>query len=94
MTFVISSVLLLVSGVYYPVEVLPTWMEWIAKISPATYALRGIRHSILEGAGVSAVWGDIWPLIVIGIVSIPLGLEVFRRGERYAKRHGKLKRSG
>ena len=31
---------------------------------------------------------------LIGIVSIPLGLWVFRRGEQYAKRHGKLKRSG
>jgi len=30
----------------------------------------------------------------IGLVSVPLGLEVFRRGEQYAKRHGKLKRSG
>jgi hypothetical protein len=28
------------------------------------------------------------------VVSIPLGLAVFRRGERYAKQHGKLKRSG
>ena len=41
------------------------------------------------------VWTNyIWPLIIIGVVSVPLGLEVFRRGERYAKRHGKLKRSG
>jgi hypothetical protein len=31
---------------------------------------------------------------VIGIVSIPLGLAVLGAGERYAKRHGKLKRSG
>jgi hypothetical protein len=31
---------------------------------------------------------------VIGTVSIPLGLVVFRAGERYAKQHGKLKRSG
>jgi hypothetical protein len=31
---------------------------------------------------------------VLGVVSIPLGLVVFRVGERYAKRHGKLKRSG
>jgi hypothetical protein len=31
---------------------------------------------------------------VIGIVSIPLGLAIFGAGERYAKRHGKLKRSG
>jgi hypothetical protein len=40
------------------------------------------------------VWNDIWPLILIGTIAVPLGLEVFRRGERYAKRHGKLKRSG
>ena len=66
----------------------------IAKISPATYALRGIRHAILDGYGVSALWGDIWPLLVIGAVAVPLGLWVFSQGERYAKRHGRLKRSG
>jgi ABC-2 type transport system permease protein len=92
--FIAQGVLLVVSGVYYPVDVLPGWMQALAVISPATYALEGIRHAILDGAGVGAVWGDIWPLIIIGAVTIPLGLEVFRRGERYAKRHGKLKRSG
>ena len=92
--FIAQGVLLVVSGVYYPVDVLPGWMQALAVISPATYALEGIRHAILDGDGVGAVWGDLWPLIVIGAVTIPLGLEVFRRGERYAKRHGKLKRSG
>jgi ABC-2 type transport system permease protein len=90
--FVAQGMLLVVSGVYYPVSVLPFWMEWIAKISPATYALRGIRASILEGQGLA--WGNVWPLLVIGVVSIPLGLWVFRRGEIHAKKHGKLKRSG
>jgi ABC-2 type transport system permease protein len=92
--FIAQGVLLVVSGVYYPVDVLPGWMQALAVISPATYALDGIRAAILDGAGVSAVWHDIWPLIVIGAVAVPLGLEVFRRGERHAKRHGKLKRSG
>jgi ABC-2 type transport system permease protein len=92
--FVAQGILLVVSGVYYPVSVLPEWMQWLAKISPATYALDGIRDAIINGAGISAMWPDIWPLILIGLVSVPLGLEVFRRGERYAKRHGKLKRSG
>jgi ABC-2 type transport system permease protein len=92
--FMGQGIMLVVSGVYYPVSVLPGWMQAISTISPATYALRGIRHAILEGAGVGQVWGDIWPLIVIGVVAIPLGLWVFRRGERYAKKHGKLKRSG
>jgi ABC-2 type transport system permease protein len=90
--FVAQGLMLVVSGVYYPVSVLPAWMQWIAKISPATYALRGNRAQILRGAGLA--WADVWPLLVIGLVSIPLGLLIFRTGERYAKRHGKLKRSG
>jgi ABC-2 type transport system permease protein len=92
--FIAQGLLLVVSGVYYPVEVLPQWMQWISVISPATYALDGMRDAIIDGAGVTEMWDEIWPLILIGIVSVPLGLEVFRRGERYAKRHGKLKRSG
>jgi ABC-2 type transport system permease protein len=90
--FVAQGLLLVVSGVYYAVNVLPEWMQWISKISPATYALRGSRESILNGAGLS--WDDVWPLLVIGIFAIPIGLLVFRAGERYAKHHGKLKRSG
>jgi ABC-2 type transport system permease protein len=90
--FVAQGLMLVVSGVYYPVSVLPHWMQWIAKISPATYALRGNRNQILHGAGIA--WADVWPLLVIGTLSIPIGLVVFRAGERYAKKHGKLKRSG
>ncbi len=90
--FVGQGMLLVVSGVYYPVSVLPGWMEWISTISPATYALRGIRAAILDGAGIA--WADVWPLLVIGACSIPLGLWIFSIGERYAKKHGKLKRSG
>ena len=92
--YVGQGLILVVSGVYYPVSVLPEAMQWLATISPATYALRGMRAAILDGAGLGAVWGDIWPLIVIGLVSVPLGIWVFRRGELHAKRHGKLKRSG
>jgi ABC-2 type transport system permease protein len=92
--FIAQGALLVVSGVYYSVSVLPGWMQAVSTVSPATYALRGIRAAILDGAGLGAVWGDLWPLIVIGVVSIPLGLWVFHVGEVYAKRHGKLKRSG
>jgi ABC-2 type transport system permease protein len=90
--FIAQGLMLVVSGVYYDVAVLPDWMQWISKISPATYALRGARDAILNGAGLA--WSDVWPLLVIGAVSVPLGLFVFRTGERYAKKHGKLKRSG
>ena len=93
-SYIVSSVLLLVSGVYYEVEVLPGWMQAIATVSPVTYALQGSRAALQEGAGAAELWGSIWPLLIMGVVFVPLGLYVFHLGERYAKRTGKLKRSG
>jgi ABC-2 type transport system permease protein len=92
--FVTQGVLLVVSGVYYPVDVLPGWMEKIAAVSPATYALDGVRRAILDGEGLTSMGRDLALLAVIGAVCIPVGLALFAAGERYAKRNGKLKRSG
>ena len=93
-TYIVSALLLLVSGVYYPVSVLPDWMEPLAIVSPVTYGLEGARDALLEGAGVTELWGSIWPLLVMGVVFVPLGIWIFHLGENYAKRTGKLKRSG
>jgi ABC-2 type transport system permease protein len=92
--FMAQGILLVVSGVYYDVEVLPEWMQWFATISPATYALEGLRAAILDGEGLTSMGRELVALVLIGIVTIPMGLWVFRRGEQYAKKHGKLKRSG
>ena len=93
-SYIVSSVLLLVSGVYYEVGVLPAWMQAIATVSPVTYALEGSRAALQDGAGIAELWDNIWVLIVMGAVFVPLGLFVFHLGERYAKKTGKLKRSG
>jgi len=94
MTFVIQSCLLVVSGVYYSVAVLPGWMQVASAFSPATYILDGVRRGLLDGASLVDVWPDIWPLAIMGAVLIPAGLWLFGRAERYAKRTGKLKRVG
>jgi len=94
MTFVLQSCLLLVSGVYYSVEVLPDWMQVLSKLSPVTYVLDGVRAGLIDGVPISALLHDVWPLLVMGVVFIPTGLWAFGRAERYAKRTGKLKRVG
>jgi ABC-2 type transport system permease protein len=93
-TYIVSALLLLVSGVFYPVNVLPDWMQKLAAVSPVTYGLEGTRAALRDGAGVVELWGSIWPLLIMGVVFVPLGIWVFHLGERYAKRTGKLKRSG
>jgi ABC-2 type transport system permease protein len=94
MTFVLQSVILLVSGVYYSIDVLPGWMQVLSRISPATYVLDGVRRALIDGATVPELLGDVWPLLVMGAVLIPAGLWAFGRAELYAKRTGKLKRVG
>ncbi|MBK6432075.1 ABC transporter permease [Candidatus Amarolinea dominans] len=94
MTHVIIALLLLVSGVYYPVDVLPAWLQVASKFSPATYVLDGVRATLLDGAVTGSLWPYIWPLLVIGLLTIPAGLRIFRWAEHYAKRTGKLHRNG
>jgi len=94
MTHVIQALLLLFSGVYFPISVLPGWMQSISRLSPATYVLEGMRAALLNGAGLSELGGYLARLALIGIIAIPVGLAIFGQAEKYAKHAGKLSRSG
>jgi ABC-2 type transport system permease protein len=94
MTHIIVATLLLVSGVYYPVEVLPDFLQTLSKFSPAWYVLQGARVALLEGAGLETLWQYIWPVLVLAVIMVPAGLRIFAMAERYAKRVGKLARNG
>jgi ABC-2 type transport system permease protein len=94
MAYIVQAVVLLVSGVYYPTTVLPAWMQALSVISPATYVIQGMRDALLDGADLAGIWPNLWPALLVGAVSIPVGLRLFLWAERYAKRTGRLKRSG
>jgi ABC-2 type transport system permease protein len=101
-TNIFQGCLLLVSGVYYPLEVLPSWLQPFAMLSPATYSLSACRKLMgigsgqgrLVGAPISAVASELLTLMLMGVVMIPVGLWVFGHVERWAKKTGKLKRTG
>src|SRR5580693_6227716 len=92
MAVAVQGVLLLVSGVYYPITVLPAVLRVIGQASPLTYTLTGIRSALLDHAGVGALLGTTALLLAMGAVLIPGGILVFARAERRAKRLGLLKR--
>ena len=101
-TNIFQGCLLLVSGVYYPVEILPGWLQPLAKLSPATYSLSACRKLMgigsgqtqLVGAPISEVAPELLTLTLMGVVMVPAGLWVFGHVERWAKKTGKLKRTG
>jgi ABC-2 type transport system permease protein len=94
MTHIIIATLLLVSGVYYPVEVLPRAFQALAVVSPATYVLSGVRAALIEGANLVELWPFIWPTLLLAVVLVPAGLRIFDAAERLAKRQGRLARNG
>jgi ABC-2 type transport system permease protein len=94
MSFMLQAIILLVSGVYYSVEVLPDWLRAFSYISPATYLLDGIRAAIIDGEGLSGVWDELLILAGFGVLLVPGGIAVFAVAERYAKKTGQLKRQG
>lgn len=94
MSMMIQAFVLLVSGVYYEVEVLPGWLQFFAYVSPATYILDGIRGAIIDGQSIAEVWEQLAALAIFGAVLIPGGMLVFGAAERWAKKTGRLKRQG
>ena len=94
MSFAVQGFLLLVSGVYYPLSVLPLPLQLAGTLSPLTYSLEGMRRSLLDGAGVGDLLPTMAVLVGMGAVLIPLSVVVFTRAENRAKRLGLLKRSG
>jgi len=94
MTHVIQAILVLISGVYIAADQMPEPLATISKFSPATYVIEGIRSALIDGKGFSDLWMTMVGLIISGVVLIPIGVYVFSMGERYAKRTGRLKRSG
>jgi ABC-2 type transport system permease protein len=94
MSFAVQGFMLLVSGVYYPLTVLPLPLQAAGIVSPLTYALAGMRRSLLDGAGVGDQLATVAILLGMGAVLIPLSVVVFTWAENRAKRLGLLKRSG
>ena len=104
-THIFQGSLLLVSGVYYPIEVLPGWLQPLSAISPATYTLAACRRLFgvgvsgstsdhLSAAPLSSVSHELFVLALMGAVLMPFGLWVILKVEAWAKRAGKLKRTG
>jgi len=94
MAFAVQGVLLLISGVYYPITVLPGPLHLAGILSPLTYTLDGVREALLHGLSLTGALPDVGILLVMGIVLVPASVWCFGRAEERAKRLGLLKRSG
>lgn len=94
MSFMVQAAVLLVSGVYYSVDVLPNWLQAVSYLSPATYMLDGIRGALLDGQDVGEMVRILVILLIFGAFFIPFSVFAFSLAEKWAKMTGRLKRQG
>jgi ABC-2 type transport system permease protein len=80
----------LVSGVYFPLDLLPDWIASIAQYNPIALAITSMREVLLGGSGWSAVGSDVALLAVMSVFSLFLGLGAFRLAMRRERRLGTL----
>ena len=71
--------MMFLSGVFFPIQQMPWYMQDISKVLPLTYASQALRKVMVLGAGVSAISTELIILIVFGVVMIAIALPVFRR---------------
>jgi ABC-2 type transport system permease protein len=80
----------LLAGVYYPISVLPDWLEPLSHILPLTYALDAMRLAMLQGYSLYELRFDMLVLLGFTVVLTPLSFLVFRKALKRAKMEGSL----
>lgn len=85
-----AVILGLLSGVYFPLGLLPGWLSGIAEDNPVALAIQGMRDALLGGAGLSDVAPTLGLLLPFSALSLAIGLGAFRLAVRRECRRGTL----
>ncbi len=83
-----ASVLL--GGVYYPIAVLPPWLQKISYVVPIRHSLEGMRLCLLRQASFQMIAPSVMALVGFAAVLLPLGFLCFRYAVKRAKIDGSL----
>lgn len=89
-TWAFSAFSTLLGGVYYPIDILPGWMQVIARFIPITYSLEAMRKALLTSATLTQLLPEIFVLGVFSVILLPFSLMIFNYAVRRAKIDGSL----
>ena len=71
--------MMFLSGVFFPIQQMPWYMQDISKLLPLTYATDALRKVVVLGAGISDISTELTILVAFGIVMTAIAVPVFRR---------------
>jgi ABC-2 type transport system permease protein len=87
---VTMSILGLASGAFFPLALLPDWIQAIAEANPVAIAMEGTREALIGGAGWSALGPELVLLAVLSVAALVAGVAAFRAALAREHRRGTL----
>lgn len=78
-SFSITMVYMLMSGLFTPIRGMPGWAQWVAQASPVMHFTLLMRAVLLKGAGLADVSRELAILAGIGVVVIVLSVRQYRK---------------
>lgn len=89
-SWIINNIEGIIGGVYFPVTVLPGWLQLLAKFFPITYAIRAIELAVYKGYTIQQLRKEIAFLIFFSLILAPLSLKTFKYCIRKTRKDGTL----
>jgi len=80
----------LLGGVYFPVTVLPLWLQWFSAFLPVTYAIRAMELALHRGAGFAELRNELLALALFALALAPLSVAAFAAALKKARKDGTL----
>jgi ABC-2 type transport system permease protein len=71
--------MMFLSGIFFPIKMMPGFMQTISNILPLTYASDAMRKVMVLGAGVPQIATDLTVLIIFGVVMLAIAVPLFRK---------------
>ncbi len=90
LAFFLGTASALLGGVYFPLSIVPAWVQKIAAWIPLTYALSAMRGAVLDGKPAGDLGADLGRLALFAAVLIPLSVVAFVAALARARRDGSL----
>jgi ABC-2 type transport system permease protein len=76
---VLQFPMMFLSGVFFPIQQMPWYMQYISKALPLTYAIQAMRKVVVLGAGPGDIMLEIGVLLVFGIVLLAVSIPLFKK---------------
>jgi ABC-2 type transport system permease protein len=80
----------LVAGLYFPVSLLPDWIQWASNVQPFTPAADLLRHVLIDTPLEGSAAGDVLRLVGFTAVTLPLSILALRGGVLRSQRQGTI----